>query len=156
MGTEDDWGNNVIHDNYNSGMVYDLYNNSACDIMAVGNSWGTTSEEIIENHIVHQNDDPSLGLVTFIPFIGYDDINETKSSTFEVSPNPVSDGSFTISLKKNIPSKMTIYNVNGQVVKSQQIDNLNNTINVEALKSGVYFVEVKNNEGKIVKKIIIK
>ena len=156
MGTEDDWGNNVIHDNYNNGMVYDLYNNSACDIMAVGNSWGTTSEEIIENHIVHQNDDPSLGLVTFIPFIGYDDINETKSSTFEVSPNPVSDGSFTISLEKTIPSKMTIYNVNGQVVKSQQIDNLNNTINVEALKSGVYIVEVNNNEGKIVKKIIIK
>ena len=89
LGTEDDWGNNEIHDNFNNGTVYDLYNNSTCNITAVGNSWGSTGEEIIENHIFHQFDDPSLGLVTFIPFIGYDGIDETKIMTFEVWPNPV-------------------------------------------------------------------
>ncbi len=156
MGTEDDWGNNVIHDNYNSGTVYDLYNNSTCDIMAVGNSWGTTNEEFIENHIVHQYDDPSLGLVTFIPFIGYDAVNEVKTTSFEMWPNPVSNGDFTLTLEKAMSSEVVIYNINGQIVKSQQVDNLVNTINIEALESGVYVVEVKNAEKRIVKRLIIK
>lgn len=73
LGTENDWGYNEIHDNGNGGMIYDLYNNSACDIMAIGNDWGTVKEEEIADHIVDQNDDPSFGLVTFIPYIGGDD-----------------------------------------------------------------------------------
>lgn len=73
MGTEDDWGYNEIHDNGNGGVIYDLYNNSACNIMAVGNDWGTVEEDVIESHIVHQNDDPGLGLVTYIPYVGGDD-----------------------------------------------------------------------------------
>lgn len=156
MGTEDDWGNNVIHDNYNSGTVYDLYNNSACDIMAVGNSWGTTSEEMIENHIVHQYDDPSLGLVTFIPFIGYDDVEETATAAFTMSPNPVSNGHFILTFEKPTPSEVVIYNVNGQIVKSQYIDNQINIISIESLESGIYFVEVTNSNGKAVKKLVIQ
>ena len=73
MGIEGDWGNNTIHDNGNGGVIYDLYNNSACDIMAVGNDWGTTDAEVIESHIFHQIDDPALGLVTYIPYVGGDD-----------------------------------------------------------------------------------
>ena len=73
LGTEEDWGRNEIHNNGNGGVIYDLYNNSACDIMAVGNDWGTVKEEEIADHIVDQNDDPSFGLVTFIPYIGGDD-----------------------------------------------------------------------------------
>ena len=76
MGTEDDWGYNEIHDNGNGGVIYDLYNNSACDLMAVGNDWGTTTYERIEDHIYHQVDDPSLGLVTFYPFVGSEGIDE--------------------------------------------------------------------------------
>ena len=76
MGTEDDWGNNTIHDNGNGGVIYDLYNNSTCDIMAVGNDWGSIDMETIESHIYHQNDDPGLGLVTFVPYIGYVGIEE--------------------------------------------------------------------------------
>ena len=156
LGTEDDWGNNEIHDNGNGGIVYDLYNNSTCNIMAVGNDWGTTSEQEVEDHIVHQNDDPSLGLVTFIPFVGYDAVNEAKTMSYDISPNPITNGDFTLTLKNNIPSEVTIFNVNGQIVKTQHIDNSMSTINVEALDAGVYFIEVRNSEGKTVKKIIIK
>jgi len=76
MGTEEDWGYNEIHDNYNAGEIYDLYNNSACDITAVGNQWGTTNYDFIEAHIYHQADDPSLGLVTFYPYVGSEGIDE--------------------------------------------------------------------------------
>ena len=76
LGTADDWGYNTISDNGNGGEVYDLYNNSACDITAIGNDWGTTSYDEIESHIVHHNDDPSFGLVTFVPYVGYVGIEE--------------------------------------------------------------------------------
>jgi len=76
LGTEDDWGYNEIHDNGNSGVIYDLYNNSACDLTAVGNDWGTMVNDEIENHIYHKTDDPSLGLVTFYPFVGCEGIDE--------------------------------------------------------------------------------
>ena len=89
LGTEADWGNNTIHDNGNGGVVYDLYNNSACDIMAVGNDWGTVEEEDIENHIVHQVDDPSYGLVTFVPYIGGDDGISEISDAATINDNRI-------------------------------------------------------------------
>ena len=76
MGTEDDWGYNEIHDNGNSGAIYDLYNNSTCDLSAIGNKWSSTDYEEIESHIYHQHDDPGLGLVTFYPFVGSEGIDE--------------------------------------------------------------------------------
>lgn len=156
LGTEDDWGHNQIHDNGNGGVIYDLYNNSICNIMAVGNYWGTTDEQEIEDHITHQNDDPSLGLVTFVPFDSDDAIIESESAAFEVWPNPVSNAAVTLTLEKAIPSEVVIYNVNGQIVKTQRIDNSVNTIHVETMESGIYFVEVKNDNGKIVKKLIVR
>ncbi len=156
LGTEDDWGYNQIHDNSNNGIIYDLYDNSTCNIMAIGNDWGTINEQEVEDHIYHQNDDPSLGLVTFIPFVGYDDaVNEFSDASFSLAPNPVSNGNFTLILEKEMPSEMVIYNLNGQIVNSQQIDNKENTINIDSLESGVYFVEVRNEDGKTVKKIVI-
>jgi len=121
LGTEDDWGNNEIHDNYNSGVIYDLYNNSACDITAVGNKWGTIHESDIEDHIVHQTDDPSLGLVTYIPFVGYDQIEETVDSN-------------DINL-----SEATIYTIAGQRVNHS-----------ETLNPGVYIVITDQGAKKIV------
>lgn len=121
MGTEDDWGNNEIHDNYNSGLVYDLYNNSACDIMAVGNKWATLDATVIEDHIVHQVDDPSLGLVTFIPYVGYEQIEETLD---------VQDVNL---------SEATIYSITGQRVKYS-----------ESLKPGVYIVMTEQGPKKII------
>ena len=123
LGTEEEWGHNQIHDNENGGVVYDLYNNSTSDIMAVGNDWGTSDRRLIEAHIVHQNDDPSLGLVTFIPFVDVDGVDESNTSSFAISPNPASNGSFTLTLKEVMPSEMVVYNINGQIVKSQKIDN---------------------------------
>jgi len=155
LGTEDDWGYNEIHDNGNSGEIYDLYNNSTYDIMAVGNDWGTISEREIERHIVHQFDNPSLGLVTYVPFIGDDAVEEMENTSFQISPNPVSNGNFTLSLEKVTPTDMTIYNINGQSLKSISIENKVSTVDVSTLRSGIYFVEVRNKEGKTIKKILI-
>lgn len=87
LGTENDWGYNEIHDNGNGGVIYDLYNNSACDIMAIGNDWGFTDQQIIENNIVHKADDPTLGLVIYIPYIGWEGIGEISEETNTLNDN---------------------------------------------------------------------
>ena len=141
LGTEDDWGHNQIHDNGNGGVTYDLYNNSTSDIMAVGNDWGTSNSHVIEDHIVHQNDDSSLGLVTFVPFIDVDDVDETATINFEVWPNPA-QGRFVVQGK----GKMTITNALGQTFFSREIDGKESI----ALPQGLYFVKLGNTIQKVV------
>ena len=141
LGTEDDWGHNQLYDNGNGGVVYDLYNNSTSDIMAVGNDWGTSNSHVIEDHIVHQNDDPSLGLVTFVPFIDVDDVDEAAVAAFEVWPNPAQD-SFIVEGK----GKMTITNALGQILINHEIDG-KETI---TLPQGLYFVKIGNTTRKVV------
>lgn len=141
LGTEDDWGNNQIHDNGNGGVIYDLYDNSPCNIMAVGNNWGTSNANEIEEHIFHQYDDTEFGLVTFIPFIDVDDVDETTASAFEVWPNPA-QGRFIVEGK----GRMTITNALGQTLFSREIDGKENI----ALPQGLYFVKIGNTTRKVV------
>ena len=128
MGTEDDWGHNEIHDNGNSGMIYDLYNNSGCDLMAVGNDWGSTDPERIEDHIFHQHDDSTLGLVTFIPYIG----GNVELDEVVIDPQQID------------PTTMTLFSITGQ------------RVNTSSLMPGVYIAVMKQGTQTIAKKIIIQ
>ena len=141
LGTEDDWGHNQIHDNGNGGVIYDLYNNSPGDIMAVGNDWGTTIEQEIEDHIVHQYDNPEHGLVNYIPFVGYDAVNEENTCNFNVSPNPA-QGRFTV----NGQGSMTITNTLGQTIITKEIDGEESI----ALPRGLYVVKIGNATRKVI------
>jgi hypothetical protein len=62
-------GLNVFSGNGNGGVTYDLYNNGPVDQMAMGNLWDVELQdaESIETVVTHQVDDPTLGLVTFMP-----------------------------------------------------------------------------------------
>ena len=140
LGTEGDWGHNKIHDNGNGGVIYDLYNNSTSDILAVGNYWGTSDEQEIEDHITHQNDDPSLGLVIFVPFDSDDAIIESENAVFELWPNPA-QGRFLVEGKGN----MTITNMLGQVVYTKEIVGEKSI----ELPQGMYFVKLGGATRKV-------
>ncbi len=62
-------GNNTFVNNGNGGVLYDLFNNGTATIWAQGNTWNVPeqTEENIEEVIYHQVDDPSKGLVIFMP-----------------------------------------------------------------------------------------
>ncbi len=62
-------GNNTFVNNGNNGVLYDLFNNGTATIWAQGNTWNVSeqTEENIEEVIYHQVDDPSKGLVIFMP-----------------------------------------------------------------------------------------
>ena len=96
--------------------------------MAVGNDWGTTDERLIEGHIFHQHDDPSLGLVTFVPYIG----GNVELEEVVINPQQID------------PSNMTIYSITGQ------------RVNANPLKPGIYILVMKQDTQTIAKKIIIQ
>jgi len=71
---------------------------------------------------------------------------------FNLYPNPATD-ILNISLGDNLHlQKVIIYNNLGQVVKRTN----DKVFNIDNLSPGVYFVEVTTNQGKAVKKLIVK
>ncbi len=69
MGTTSDPGGNVLYNNSNNNVEYELYNNSTCNMNAVGNYWGSNEVSHAENVIFHQTDNSSYGLVTYEPIL---------------------------------------------------------------------------------------
>ena len=69
MGTAEDPGENVLYGNGNNNVEYELYNNSNCNMSAVGNYWGNNDASHAEDVIFHQPDNSSYGLVTYNPIM---------------------------------------------------------------------------------------
>jgi hypothetical protein len=69
MGTAEDPGGNVLYDNGNNNIEYELYNNSSCNMSAIGNYWGNNDVSHAEDVIYHQTDNSSYGLVTYSPIM---------------------------------------------------------------------------------------
>lgn len=60
-------GRNVIMNNSNNGVYYNLYNNTAENIDAENNFWGTFDLDSVEMCIFHYPDNSSLGTVDYVP-----------------------------------------------------------------------------------------
>ena len=67
MGTAEDPGCNVLYNNGNGGVDYELYNNAFSNMNAVGNYWGCDNDAAAEAVIFHQVDNASYGLVNYLP-----------------------------------------------------------------------------------------
>ena len=108
-------GNNVFKDNGNSGVLYDLYNNSTNTIYAQGNIWNVAlqDEEHIEEVIFHKHDNPSLGEVLFMPAGDPEGIRQLRHRTTE------EDAVFSISGTR-LPSSQAlphgVYIINGKKI----------------------------------------
>jgi hypothetical protein len=78
-------------------------------------------------------------------------IKENEFVNVSIFPNP-NDGEFTI--KCDNMSRIIVYNVIGNVVKDIEV-NTDNYV-VEGLNPGVYFVNIKNNDNYIIKKVVVR
>ncbi|MCF8365438.1 MAG: hypothetical protein K9H16_06635 [Bacteroidales bacterium] len=101
-------GANTFMNNGNEGEIYDLYNNTPNTIMAQNNYWGTINPDTVEMHIFHQPDDPSLGLIEFLPLylppVGLDNFSSAENQTaFSVYPNPA-NGYFYLMIDEDMIS----------------------------------------------------
>lgn len=84
-------------------------------------------------------------------------INVTSTTIF---PNP-SNGNATLSfeLVENDNIVVNVLNISGQVVSTQNLGNLvagSNSVNIENLPAGAYFVNVKGNNGQATVKLIVQ
>ena len=89
------------------------------------------------------------GLFSDITFTNTESTIESSTIEASIYPNPSRDN-FTI-----VCDNMTyivVYNVVGNKVMEFNIDGSNYVVN--GLESGVYFVEIKTNEGNLVKRIV--
>lgn len=89
MGTAEDPGYNVLYNNGNGGVDYELYNNAFNNMNAVGNYWGCDNDAAAEAVIFHQTDNPSLGLVNYLPIYLVEP--EITGFDFLMENNPVLD-----------------------------------------------------------------
>lgn len=75
---------------------------------------------------------------------------DTKSN-FHIYPNPAQ--SYFIVENAIIDDKLEIYNVGGKLIKTQTIHSVNEKINIEELKRGIYFVKIDDREAiRLIKK----
>ncbi len=156
----DDAGNaglNVFSENGNGGVVYALYNNTANPISAKHNCWiegQQSTPEQVEDVIFHSVDDPTLGEVTFEPFLcGVLGIADNTVENFSFYPNPVKN---EINFNNIFSfSTIEIYGIQGNLIVSSAISEGQNTLPVN-LSSGLYFVNFSNDAQTVTKKMIVE
>jgi len=82
-------------------------------------------------------------------------INDTLANKFSTYPNPSSN---VVNISNNYDIQFTevnITDINGRTVKSLKVNNLSEVqMNVSELNSGVYFMNIATDSGKVVKKFI--
>jgi hypothetical protein len=75
----------------------------------------------------------------------------------DVFPNPIAGSLYIRSSNGDDNLNVKIMDVNGSLVYSQNLTNANSaSIDVSSLKAAIYFVEIQNSDGKLVRKKLIK
>ncbi|UPT69386.1 MAG: T9SS type A sorting domain-containing protein [Flavobacterium sp. JAD_PAG50586_2] len=82
-------------------------------------------------------------------------VNEALASKFNTYPNPANN---TVNVSNNYNITLTnvnITDINGRTVKTMNVNNLSEVqMNVSDLNTGVYFMNIDTDSGKVVKKFI--
>ncbi len=72
-----------------------------------------------------------------------------------IYPNP-SNGIVNVSLANNQKTTATLHNSIGQIVFTKTLSNFSNTLDLTSLPKGIYLLDLRNNDQRIVKKITLK
>lgn len=157
-------GANTFMDNGNGGVIYDLYNNTPNPIMAQNNYWGTDDPDEVEDRIYHQSDDPSLGLVDYLPlysppvFISETGI-ATSNTWFSVSPNPAGDYT-NIHIDNALagPTKADLFDASGKCIDEFQFDGSASVvrINLDGQTKGMLFLKITSGNHTETHKIMVR
>ena len=103
------------------------------------------------NIVARKGDVYSLPAFIAVELGNFVNVNEIEYDNVEVYPNPTSD---VLYVKIDRTFDAIVYNYQGQVVK-KLYDN-NAQIDLSELNYGIYFVEIRTNDGVIVKKVLVK
>ena len=79
----------------------------------------------------------------------------TSENTFNIYPNPAKDF-VKVSTDNGQQTTVRIYNVLGMMIEEIEINSNEIEINVSDYKSGIYFINISNEESNITKKIVVE
>ena len=99
-------------------------------------------------HMLVHEDEGMMG--QFIVVDHEANINEYENKLFSLRPNPVSD-LLEIKLNSSELTYVKIFDVTGNILMYEKSQGNKNTINLSALKSGIYFIEINGYVERIVK-----
>lgn len=82
-------------------------------------------------------------------------VNDALSNKFSMFPNPANNVISISNADNVLVNSINITDINGRIVMSNNYNGVNTTeLNVSALTSGVYFVNINTNEGVATKKLM--
>ncbi|WGD35537.1 T9SS type A sorting domain-containing protein [Olleya sp. YS] len=81
-------------------------------------------------------------------------VESFNQSNFNVYPNPTNTGFVNITTTNSDDVNVTVFDILGKQVLKETLNN--NTLNVSNLKSGVYILNIKQNNATVTKKLVIQ
>ncbi len=108
-------------------------------------------------------DGPKGNSVLYVDNLSFDNLigsvseQTSENTTFSLSPNPASNiVTLNIDNRNNADLTLNIYNVIGELVRSDLLKQNQQKINIGDLNNGIYIVEIKSNEWTAKQKLIIQ
>ena len=125
---------------------YDLQYTGVNNISLANNYWCTTDSASTEVVIYDGYDNVSYGLVKFMPINtscnNATGIKEVQTFSFHMFPNPA-DNHLTLELPETISkADIKVYNTLGDLVHSSNITVQSTSIDISALASGLYVIQI--------------
>ena len=82
-------------------------------------------------------------------------INNVIDHSTNIFPNPAKNN-ITIENPNFEINTVEMYNIAGQLVKSENVNSINTKLNISDLNKGIYILEIKSNETSIRRKLIVE
>jgi len=109
---------------------------------------------VLKDYAINLTPDSSILAGEGIPTTG---INQEINFDFNVFPNPASSALFISGLyESHCETEATLIDLSGRRLLAQRISPSQNKIEISALSDGFYFLELKNEDQTLVKKVEIK
>jgi hypothetical protein len=95
-----------------------------------------------------------LSLVTFAQE-GKNNVKNSDSSEIGIYPNPATQGKIFITSKNTFSKEIKIFDTLGKVILETTINN-NKELNISNIQPGMYFIQIKESNVVVTRKLIVK
>ena len=144
---------------WNTNMQVNGFDNTQAYISHyTGGSWNTHALAAATSHGGGSYSLALTGVTSFSPFAVFDKNTVTGITEiaainhFEIYPNPASDNLFVRNISGGNVVNMDVIDINGKLVASYKLTDLNTSISLARLNAGTYFVKLYNDNMNEVKR----
>jgi len=82
-------------------------------------------------------------------------VNNVVDYSTNIFPNPAKNN-ITIENSNFVINSVKLYNIAGQLVKSENVNSMKTNLNISDLNKGIYILEIKSKETSIRRKLIVE